>query len=223
MEQLEQTLTSLEVAEMMNKKHYDLMRDIRRYSVQMDKANENARGESKIAFSDFFTESTYQTEQGKVLPCYKITKKGCEFIAHKMTGVKGTAFTARYINRFHDMEKKIEIDSQAENRHLPPPRKKISWYNQNKEKFMIICKRYGWERKYLYHKILLEIGRKYDLEETKYIYRKENGCFPDFATEIIEYFPELQTAANTYIDYLLEKEESNRLDMLNFSDFGADW
>lgn len=31
-------------------------------------------------------------------------KKGCEFIAHKMTGQKGTEFTARYINRFHEME-----------------------------------------------------------------------------------------------------------------------
>lgn len=34
-------------------------------------------------------------------------KKGCEFIAHKLTGIKGTEFTARYINRFHDMEETI--------------------------------------------------------------------------------------------------------------------
>lgn len=33
-----------------------------------------------------------------------LQKKGCEFIAHKMTGQKGTEFTARYINRFHEME-----------------------------------------------------------------------------------------------------------------------
>lgn len=38
------------------------------------------------------------------MPCYDITKKGCEFIAHKLTGIKGTEFTARYINRFHEME-----------------------------------------------------------------------------------------------------------------------
>ena len=35
---------------------------------------------------------------------FLVTKKGCEFIAHKMTGQKGTEFTARYINRFHEME-----------------------------------------------------------------------------------------------------------------------
>lgn len=38
------------------------------------------------------------------MPCFLVTKKGCEFIAHKLTGRKGTEFTARYINRFHEME-----------------------------------------------------------------------------------------------------------------------
>lgn len=71
-------------------------RDIRRYVNQL--------GQSKIAQSDFFTESTYRNRQNKEMPCYRITKKGCEFIAHKLTGTKGTAFTARYINRFHEMQ-----------------------------------------------------------------------------------------------------------------------
>lgn len=61
-------------------------------------------GEAKIGHSDFFRESTYRSEQNKEIPCYRITKKGCEFIAHKLTGTKGTIFTARYINRFHEMQ-----------------------------------------------------------------------------------------------------------------------
>lgn len=97
--QIEQTLDSREVAEMVEKNHKDLMRDIRRYVEQL--------GERKIAPSDFFQESTYQNSQNKTMPCYSITKKGCEFIAHKLTGIKGTEFTARYINRFHDMENTI--------------------------------------------------------------------------------------------------------------------
>ena len=44
-------------------------------------------GEGKIPFSDFFTESTYITEQNKTMPCFMVTKKGCEFIAHKLTGL----------------------------------------------------------------------------------------------------------------------------------------
>ena len=89
-------ITSMEVAQMVDKKHYELLKDIRRYIMQL--------GEGKIPFSDFFTESNYITEQNKTMPCFLVTKKGCEFIAHKLTGQKGTEFTARYINRFHEME-----------------------------------------------------------------------------------------------------------------------
>lgn len=90
------TITSMEAAEWCGKEHSKLLRDIRNYISQL--------GEAKIGFSDFFNESTYVTEQNKTLPCFLVTKKGCEFIAHKMTGQRGTEFTARYINRFHEME-----------------------------------------------------------------------------------------------------------------------
>lgn len=101
MDSLEQKhLDSREVAEMVGKEHNMLLRDIRRYVEQL--------GQSKIAQSDFFKESTYKNKQNKEQPCYLVTKKGCEFIAHKLIGVKGTEFTAKYINRFHEMEDTIK-------------------------------------------------------------------------------------------------------------------
>ncbi|MFR5739531.1 MAG: phage antirepressor KilAC domain-containing protein [Coprococcus sp.] len=99
MSNLEQKLDSREVAEMVGKEHKELLRDIRRYCEQLS--------QSKIAPPNFFTESEYEN-RGKMYPCYLVTKKGCEFIAHKLTGVKGTEFTAKYINRFHEMEEIIQ-------------------------------------------------------------------------------------------------------------------
>lgn len=96
---IEQKITSIEVAEMVGKDHNKLLRDIREYCEQLS--------QSKIGQSDFFEESERKTERGKTYPCYLVTKKGCEFIANKLTGVKGTEFTAKYINRFHDMEDSI--------------------------------------------------------------------------------------------------------------------
>lgn len=95
----QKTITSIEVAEMVGKQHKNLMRDIRSYVKEL--------GELKIEPTDFFKENTYKTEQNKTLPRYDVTKKGCEFIAHKLIGVKGTEFTAKYINRFHEMEDQI--------------------------------------------------------------------------------------------------------------------
>ncbi len=93
-------LDSREVSEMVGKEHKELLRDIRRYCKQL--------AESKIALGDFFEESAYKDSNNQNRPCYLVTKKGCEFIAHKLTGVKGTEFTAKYINRFHEMEDTIK-------------------------------------------------------------------------------------------------------------------
>ncbi len=102
-----QYIDSREVAGMVGKKHTDLIRDIKRYKDQISEINQE-EAKRKIAFSDFFIESSYNVEgQSRSYPCYLVTKKGCEFIAHKLTGIKGTKFTATYINRFHEMENKL--------------------------------------------------------------------------------------------------------------------
>lgn len=93
---IERILDSREVAKMIEKEHKYLLRDIRRYSAQLTSA--------KISPVEFWTENQYKDQKGENRVCFLITKKGCEFIAHKMTGPKGTVFTARYINRFHEME-----------------------------------------------------------------------------------------------------------------------
>lgn len=94
-------IDSREAAEMIaGKEHKEMLRDIRRYTEQLN--------ERKIAPVDFFVESTYKDGKGETRPCFLVTKKGCEFIAHKLTGTKGTEFTAKYINRFHEMEDVIQ-------------------------------------------------------------------------------------------------------------------
>lgn len=93
-------ITSMEVAQMVDKTHANLLKDIRKYCEQL--------AEGKISRGDFFSESKYQDSNNQERPCFLVTKKGCEFIAHKLTGQKGTEFTAKYINRFHEMEDGIQ-------------------------------------------------------------------------------------------------------------------
>ena len=100
------TLNSREVAEMVEKTHANLLKDIRSYINQLSEVNFHSGG--------FFTESTYFDSNNQSRPCYLVTKKGCEFIAHKLTGQKGTEFTARYINRFHEMEHELINTSPSE-------------------------------------------------------------------------------------------------------------
>lgn len=119
--QIEQTLDSREVAEMVGKEHKNLMRDVRSYVSELNQL--------KIEPVDFFRENTYKDGKGEKRPCYDITKKGCEFIAHKLTGIKGTEFTARYINRFHDMEETIRDGILQKQKPDKPKKEKLPSVN----------------------------------------------------------------------------------------------
>lgn len=100
-----EAVDSRQVAEAIGKEHKNLIRDIRTYCEHL--------GELRFELTDFFIESTYTSEQNKEMPCYLCTRKGCEMIANKLTGQKGVAFTALYINAFHAMETNIrEQDSR---------------------------------------------------------------------------------------------------------------
>lgn len=209
MNQIEQTITSIEVAEMVEKTHANLLKDIRRYCKQL--------GEVNIDFSDFFKESTYCTEQKKELPCYDVTKKGCEFIAHKLTGVKGTAFTARYINRFHDMEETIKQSQAVLPKNDDPfadcyiSKQQLdashgAWFRKNNWKLKIIMERFGWTRKFLYHKILVELSDIYDLELEERFYVLSFGYRPEYKLDLLDGSKSLARLATGYINYLLTEE-----------------
>lgn len=84
----QQAIDSREVAEMVERNHKELLRDIRKYVEIMEKSAEVSQ--RKIAPSDFFIESSFEN-RGKEYPCYLITKKGCDMIANKLTGEKGVS------------------------------------------------------------------------------------------------------------------------------------
>ena len=58
--------------------------------------------------------------------------------------------------------------------------------------------------KQIYHKILSRLGRTYDLNAAKEIYKRELGYYPTYAMDIIPYFPELLNEANQMLDELLD-------------------
>ncbi len=96
---------SRDVAKAIERKHCDLLRTIRTYCDYLT--------ESKIALSEFFVEAEYEDNTGRILPCYFITKKGCDMIANKLTSKKGVLFTAAYVTAFEKLEEQIETQQTA--------------------------------------------------------------------------------------------------------------
>lgn len=97
-----QTISSREVAKMMEKEHWEVLRMLEG-SKDRKGIIEVLKADPQLVVSEYFIESTYQDKSGKQNKCYECTKMGCEMLANKMTGEKGILFTARYVKKFNEM------------------------------------------------------------------------------------------------------------------------
>lgn len=74
------------------------------------------------------------------------------------------------------------------------------WYRRNSGRLSRICQRTGRDLKTIYHYTLKDIGEKYDLKQADKLFEECTGKEPEYAMDIIEYFPELAEAADRYLD-----------------------
>lgn len=221
------TLTSMEVAEMVEKTHDNLIKSIRRYSKYIDESNASLDAVKNDAVSEednlkqlknevvkaetidlqeFWTESQYKDGKGQTRPCYNITKKGCEFIAHKCTGRKGTVFTARYINRFHEMEheitgKRLETKEKVPNvANCPAPTAK-NWYRKNLWKIKpCAIKMYCSVEEFL--DFLFEyLNNFFDTLTAKEIYEEQTGNKLEKDVDLLDFFPDMGERAQEILNF----------------------
>lgn len=103
------TITTVEIAEMMELEHWQILRKLEGTKNQDGSTKQvgiiQILTNNKIVVSDYFIPSTYKDASGKENKCYKVTKMGCDFLANKFNGEKGIIFTARYVKRFDEMER----------------------------------------------------------------------------------------------------------------------
>lgn len=95
-------MDSRDVAKMINKTHAHLMRDIDRYIKDIDP-------DPKLDSAQFFVKSSYIDPNNQERPCYLLTKQGCEFVANKLAGKKGTIFTATYVGLFNQYQEEHNV------------------------------------------------------------------------------------------------------------------
>lgn len=105
------TIDSREVAEMMGKEHSEILNYI---EGRVDK-NGNALvvgiiptlETEGLQYQKYFIPSTYRAGT-REYKCYLVTKMGCELLGNKQQGEKGILFSAKYVERFNQMEQAIK-------------------------------------------------------------------------------------------------------------------
>ena len=75
------TITTLEVAEMMEVPHSDLLKKLEGRKDR--KGYIQIMTEGQMSVSDYFIPSSYKDASGKENKCYQVTKLGCDFLANK--------------------------------------------------------------------------------------------------------------------------------------------
>ena len=146
-----ETISSVEISEMMEIRHADLIAKVEKISKDFN--------ERKISLVDYWIEGTYLDKKGESRKCYNITKIGCDFLAHKMQGKKGNIFTARYIQKFEKMKNKlnsgtddfkklspttqaiinIELNQQKQEKQIREVKEEFTNFKDNAPLFNIEC------------------------------------------------------------------------------------
>ena len=106
-------IDSREVAEMMGRTHTDIMKMIQGSGKNLGIIPVLEKGNFHV--SDYFIESTYKVDgNNKTYNCYLVTKMGCEMLGNKQQGEKGILFTAKYVERFNQMEEELKKISRED-------------------------------------------------------------------------------------------------------------
>ena len=74
-----------------------------------------------------------------------------------------------------------------------------TWMKDREPLFKQICSAYGISRKELYHKILLDIGDDYNVDDYRVFYKRDTGHAPEYIMEVVSFYPELRESAETII------------------------
>ena len=89
-------VSSLDVARFFEKRHNDVLRDIRNLLEQKPELTERN-----------FALSEYKDSTGRSLPCYLMDRDGFSLLAMGFTGAKALDFKIAFINAFNEMERSL--------------------------------------------------------------------------------------------------------------------
>lgn len=137
-------IDSREVAEMMGKTHTEIIQYLEGLNykdgrVKITGIIPTLEQNGDLQVANYFIESTYN-DRGRIKKCYLITKMGCELLGNKQQGEKGILFSARYVERFNQMEEVLRGQIQKLDSYMienPIDRAK-RWIEEYQEKVALL-------------------------------------------------------------------------------------
>ena len=129
-------IDSREVAEMMGKTHSALLKDLQGSKDGKSIGIIPTLEKSNFDLSNYFIESSYKAGT-KEYKCFLCTKLGCEMLGNKQQGEKGILFTAKYVERFNEYEKRLQELSTPSYAIEDPIKRAERWIQEEKERIRL--------------------------------------------------------------------------------------
>lgn len=133
-----------------------------------------------------------------------LTKNGYLLLAKTFTDDLSWEVQKRLVNSYFESQQNQTPAISASNTCALTKNKEKTWSEKNLWKFQKLCKDMDWEMKYLHHKILSEVGERWNLDFFRNIYCDKYYKEPKYNMDLINEFPDLQTMAEKYLDYLMD-------------------
>ena len=134
-------MDSREVAEMMEKTHTEIIQYLEGLNykdgrVKITGIIPTLEQNGDLQVANYFIESTYN-DRGRIKKCYLITKMGCELLGNKLQGAKGILFSAKYVEKFNQMERILKEQSMDSYMIEDPYSRALRWAEEYKEKVLL--------------------------------------------------------------------------------------
>jgi len=130
-----------------------------------------------------------------------LTESGYLMIVKSLNGDIAWKVQRQLVNSY------FKVKQEIPERKTYPLLVEDKWLAEMEPNFEYLCKQYKLTRKGLYHKILLDIGKSYNVDDYKILYKYEKGYEARFVMEVVSYFAELrEEAEKTILEHVARKK-----------------
>lgn len=130
-----------------------------------------------------------------------LTESGYLMIVKSLNGDIAWKVQRQLVNSY------FKVKQEIPERKTYPLLVEDKWLAEMEPNFEYLCKEYKLTRRGLYHKILLDIGKSYNVDDYKILYKYEKGYESRFVMEVVSYFAELrEEAEKTIIEHVARKK-----------------
>lgn len=163
-------------------------------------------GEDK---NNFINQIQFESSSKTARYLYLWTERGALLLAKSVNTDTAWEAYERLVDFYFEKKKEV-VKSELptvyskclpEKATVPAPLRP-DWYTKNKRKLRRVCDKMDISHRELYHEILKSLGKTYDINAAREIYKRDRGYYPEYAIDIVGYFPELAVAADRILNII---------------------